>query len=468
VRILSVILLLWLATAPALLGQTTPAAEADSSVLSVEEFYTLVVQNHPLALQARLIRVNAEAERLKASGAFDPKLFSDIQQKYFDDKDYFQLQNSGVEIPAWYGLKAKAGYELNEGLFLNGQNSVPASGLWYADLSLTLGKGLFIDQRRAMLKQARLLQEAAEYDVLSAYNKLLEKALSQYWDWHNSYQTVLVYQNALNAAQFRFEGVKSQAIVGDKPLVDTLEAAIQVQDRQLKLQKAQADFITQTNTLETFLWLEGMVPLELKNGTVPIFSNPAVVQLPQNWLTNHPILRSKNLKIDRLDISQRLNREALKPQVDLSYKFLNQPTVNDFFAEYAINNYAWAVTASFPIFLRKERGQIAKTQVKLDEASLDLDLKRLEINNKVQALRQEFDLTMSQLLEMRSMVANYQRLLQAETIKFQNGESSLFLINSRELKYLDSQEKLIQLEAKVNQIQAKLRAAAGVLGNDAE
>ena len=440
----------------------TPAA-SDSSILAVDEFYTLVVQNHPLALQARLIRAQADAERLKASGAFDPKLFSDVSQKYFDEKEYFQLQNSGVEIPAWFGFKAKAGYELNEGLFLNNQNTVPGSGLWYADLSLTLGKGLFIDQRRAMLKQARLLQEAAEFEVLTAYNNLLEEALKSYWNWHQSYQTVQVYQNALEAAQFRFNGVKQQAIVGDKPLVDTLEAAIQVQDRQLKLQKAQADFITQSNTLETFLWLDGVVPLELKAGTTPLFENPALVNLPQDWLINHPILNAKSLKIDRLDIAQRLNREALKPQVDLSYKFLNQPTTNDFFAEYAINNYSWAVTASFPLFLRKERGEIAKTEVKIQEAELDLDLKRLEVNNKVEALQQEFRLTTQQLLEMRSMVNNYQRLLRAENIKFQNGESSLFLINSRELKYLDSQEKLIQLEAKVNQIQAKLRAAAGVL-----
>jgi outer membrane protein TolC len=444
-------------------GQTTAVTPNDTSVLSVDEFYQLVVKNHPLAQQARLIRRNAEAERLKAAGAFDPKLFSDVSQKYFDEKDYYQLQNSGLEIPAWYGFKAKAGYELNEGLFLNNQNTVPGSGLWYADVSLTLGKGLFIDERRAMLKQARLLQEAAEFEVLGAYNLLLEEALTNYWNWHISYQVVQVYQNALNAAQFRFRAVSQQARAGEKPLIDTLEAAIQVQDRQLKLQKASADFITQSNTLETYLWLDGLIPLELKTGTTPIFENPSLVNLPQNWLTNHPILNSKNLKIQRLDISQRLNREALKPQVDVSYKFLNEPTTNDFFAEYSINNYSWAVTASFPIFLRKERGEIAKTEVKIEEAGLDLELKRLEINNKVDALQQEFLLTAQQLVEMRSMVSNYQRLLRAENLKFQNGESSLFLINSRELKYLDSQEKLIQLEAKVNQVQAKLRSAAGVL-----
>ena len=34
-----------------------------------------------------------------------------------------------------------------------------------------------------------------------------------------------------------------------------------------------------------------------------------------------------------------------------------------------------------------------------------------------------------------SLIENYKRLLKAEEIKFSNGESSLFLINSRETNY---------------------------------
>ena len=40
-----------------------------------------------------------------------------------------------------------------------------------------------------------------------------------------------------------------------------------------------------------------------------------------------------------------------------------------------------------------------------------------------------------------SLIENYKRLLKAEEIKFSNGESSLFLINSRENKLLETQEK---------------------------
>ncbi len=436
----------------------------DSVALPVDSFMVLVERHHPLATQARLIREAARAARLKASGNFDPKLFSEMDNKRFDGKNYYQLQNSGLEIPGWLGFKAKAGYELNEGLFLNGQNTVPASGLWYADISWTLGRGLFIDERRAMLKQARLLEESAEFEIDLALNQLFEDALNAYWDWYASYQEVMIYQEALRLAQFRFNAVKRAAIVGDEPFIDTLEAAIQVQDRKVSLQKSRADFIHKRNILATYLWLEGQIPLEISGRAYPVYQMAASdLILPEDWFSSHPALAVYDLKIERLDVERRLQIEQIKPEITLNYKFLNQPAPNDFFANYSVDNYNWGLKASFPLFVRKGRGEVLKQKVKIQESQLSRDLKAQEIRNKVAALENELSLNAAQLTEIRAMVNNYRRLLRAENTKFRNGESSLFLVNSRELKYIDSRLKEIATESKLNQVQAKLAAAAGVL-----
>lgn len=436
----------------------------DSVALPVDSFMVLVERHHPLATQARLIREAARAARLKASGNFDPKLFSEMDNKRFDGKNYYQLQNSGLEIPGWLGFKAKAGYELNEGLFLNGQNTVPASGLWYADISWTLGRGLFIDERRAMLKQARLLEESAEFEIDLALNQLFEDALNAYWDWYASYQEVMIYQEALRLAQFRFNAVKRAAIVGDEPFIDTLEAAIQVQDRKVSLQKSRADFIHKRNILATYLWLEGQIPLEISGRAYPVYQMAASdLILPEDWFSSHPALAVYDLKIERLNVERRLQIEQIKPEITLNYKFLNQPAPNDFFANYSVDNYNWGLKASFPLFVRKGRGEVLKQKVKIQESQLSRDLKAQEIRNKVAALENELSLNAAQLTEIRAMVNNYRRLLRAENTKFRNGESSLFLVNSRELKYIDSRLKEIATESKLNQVQAKLAAAAGVL-----
>jgi len=448
------------------LSPDAQAQSPDTAVLPVDTFISLVKRHHPISLQAQLIRMQAQANRLKASGAFDPKLFSEITQKQFSETDYYQLQNSGIEFPAWYGLKAKAGYELNDGIYLNNENTVPGSGLWYADVSITLGKGLLMDERRAMLKQARLLEESAEFEVDLALNDLLEDALHSYWSWYEAYREMAIITEALKAAQFRFRGIKRQAIIGDKSMVDTLEAAIQVQDRSIRLKKAQASFITKRNELATYLWLDGVVPLNIKESSKPEFSEEAVLNiLPDNWFIEHPSLNFYRLKLEGLEIERRLKAESLKPQLDLNYKFLNQPAPNDFFAQYSPDNYNWGLKASFPIFVRKGRGDLNKTKIKIEENNLELELKRLSLQNKVQALEQELILSQGQLIETRSMVNNYRRLLAAENNKFRNGESSLFLINSRELTYIDAQLKQTELESKLNAVRAKLLAAAGVLDN---
>jgi hypothetical protein len=87
----------------------------------------------------------------------------------------------------------------------------------------------------------------------------------------------------------------------------------------------------------------------------------------------------------------------------------------------------------------------------------------VQLQNKVNALAQELQLSRRQLAQARELVNNYRRLLQAEVTKFNNGESSLFLVNSREVKYLDSVEKRIELEQKVQEVRAKLLATAGLL-----
>jgi hypothetical protein len=108
----------WLgAQSSSLAGDENFIPPVDSVVLPVDTFFRIVLENHPLAVQARLIQRRAEAERLKASGNFDPKLFSKVDQKYFDEKTYYQLQNSGLSVPAWFGLSAQAGYKLYDGLF---------------------------------------------------------------------------------------------------------------------------------------------------------------------------------------------------------------------------------------------------------------------------------------------------------------------------------------------------------------
>jgi outer membrane protein TolC len=60
------------------------------------------------------------------------------------------------------------------------------------------------------------------------------------------------------------------------------------------------------------------------------------------------------------------------------------------------------------------------------------------------------------------MVNNYERLLFAELLNFENGESDLFKINVQQEKLIQSQTKLVKLLSDYEKQKAMLYWAAGV------
>ncbi len=252
-----------------LIAITSNGQQDSLTVLRLVDFLQLVKQHHPLAKQAELITKSADATALTAKGNFDPKLFYDFRNKFYDSKNYYELGNGGFKIPTWFGLELKGGYEQNQGTYLNPENTVPNQGLVYSQISLPLLQGLIIDERRATLKQAKLFQELSVFDKINTINELLYKAGKAYWEWQLTYTNLQVHQNAVTISQERFNAVRKTSALGDRPAIDTVEANIQLQDRIINLQQALMDYRTKSLLLSNYLWLENDVPIELTEKTIP-------------------------------------------------------------------------------------------------------------------------------------------------------------------------------------------------------
>jgi outer membrane protein TolC len=95
-------------------------------------------------------------------------------------------------------------------------------------------------------------------------------------------------------------------------------------------------------------------------------------------------------------------------------------------------------------------------QLKVQDAEFEIDATRVNLLNKIDALRQELDSYVIQNEVTQQMVSDSERLLRAEIRKFQVGESSLFLVNTREAKLIESQLKAIKLQNKFFETKAKL------------
>ncbi len=457
------------------------SGNAQSTILPFGEYMQQVRQNHPIGKQAELLESQANANQRVANGNFDPKLFGDYEHKTFDGKNYFRIGEGGVKVPSWFGTEFKAGYNWNNGVFLNPSDNLPTAGQAVLGGKITLLQGLLIDDRRAALKQARIFREMTEVQRQQLFNDVLFEAAKAYWDWSFAYEIFEIQKNALEFSETRLQAVVSSFEQGDKPAIDTLESKIQVQTRQLQLQEAELFFQNTRLLLSNFLWTENEVPLELTKEMSPerlpldlSVDIPLEVITVQNDLMKfHPDLRSYQLKLSGLEIERRLKAEKLKPKLSVEYNLLaerldfqngdkisggeNNPAL--LFQE----NYKWGIEFSMPLFLRQARGNLQLAEVKMATTNLQLSQKRQEVKNKIEAYLQQMNLTQSQLRTTEEMTENYRLLLAAENVKFRIGESSLFLVNSREQKLIDTQIKQAKLRATFQKIKIGLRQAAGVL-----
>ena len=136
-------------------------AQDSTFVLKYNEFIAQVMLHHPSTYQAELIKDYGDAKLLNSKGYTDPKIFSEINQKYFSDKQYYSHFSSGIKVPTWYGVSVEAGYSMADGNFLNPENRLPENGLVYAGVKLDLGNGLIWNERRFALETGRIIQQSS-------------------------------------------------------------------------------------------------------------------------------------------------------------------------------------------------------------------------------------------------------------------------------------------------------------------
>jgi len=426
-------------------------SQATSKELSFEEYLGFVKKFHPLVKTANLEINKAQANLMMIRGAFDPKVEVDFSKKQFKDKEYYSILNSSFKIPTWYGIELKAGFDNNEGVFLNPENTVPNQGLTSLGINIPLGQGLLINQRMADLRKAKIQMQLSQAERKLNAIEVLHDASIAYFNWKKTFDETQLYQNYLNNAQIRFKGIKSLIEQGDKPAIDSVEAKIILKNRLLSLEDANLKLTKSKLELSNFLWLENNIPLELASAIIPEENLISSVQntLKTSDLTTdfsintHPKINALENKIAILDVERKLKANLLLPKIDIGYAYLSEPSYID---NYKVENYKIGLNFTYPLFLRKERGNLKIAKFKLQETKFALDLEKVQLTNKIASQKAEISSLLKQKNYVLDLVIDNNVMLKSEERLFSFGESSLFLINARENNLVTAQLSKIAIE----------------------
>lgn len=426
--------------------------KAQTKTFRFETYLDIVKNHHPMVVIAGLEPEIAKQKLKEVRGNFDPVISHSQDEKNFNDTRYYAIRQSGLKIPTKWGFDLSGGFEQMDGTYLNPENNVPSAGLVHAGITVPLGEGLLYDKERFELQKAKLFLESSQLERQLMLNELYYEAGQAYWDWFVAFNSMKIYEDAYQLAKDRKNFIIQTYRMGDAPNIDTTEANIQVQNLKVNYELSKVSFLNAGILLGTYLWLDGFTPLFLDSSHAPmlyseqegaLFSENLLQVLPE-LLHKHPKMEQVRLKLKAMEAQRNWQRNNLLPTLDLKYNILNEPIGGSPFAGMSSNNFKWGMKFSMPILLRQERGALKQTTLEIQQLSLDSVLFKTTLFYHASKNLNQWKTDYEQVMTYRVIVSDHLIMLNGERRRFEAGESSVFMVNTREVAYVNAQIKLVE------------------------
>jgi outer membrane protein TolC len=457
-----------------LLGTLNPISAKDSSTINLGMVLNQVKTFHPTVRQAALYPKQGESYLRYARGGFDPKLFFEQREKTFKTEQYYNETSAGVSIPTWYGLDIKAGYENNSGIYLSPDLKTPSNGLSYAGVDIPLLRNMVTDVRRTGVRQAQLFKEQSESMRIQVLNELAKQIIQDYAAWYFAWQERAICLQAVGLLTERMAAIRSEFIAGGRSAADTIETSAQLGNFSILLRDATVKELKSRLMLSAHLWNENEQPVSIKVGVIPAFSgldflDSMLSAFPDTLVSGsiaslQPDLQIMDLYVQKNLLDMRLKRQAMLPEIRIKYRALS-PGYFEYPSGSSIPmNSTFGINFNSSLFLRKERGEFELSKLAWQESALKFKQKTRETAVKVGGLYNEA-LTYASLSRDFAIISNqYNQLYENEKTRFSAGDATVFMVNMRETRWIETRLKLIEYQRKQMLSATDYLEMAGVIG----
>jgi outer membrane protein TolC len=438
---------------------------AQPKTLSWEEFKNAIEQYHPIAQKAALLPKYAQADLGIARSSFDPSLEAAQSEKSIQNINYYSSQNLALKLPLWYGIDVSTG---TDNLFGQRLNPSDTKGqLYYVGANVSLLRNLITDKRRTALRQAYLSKEMSELEKKVLLNDLLMEAAQVYWEWTRAYANRKIINEGVINLQQRVAFIHENILHGERAIIDSIELEATLQSFLTRKNQIELEWQNASLQVSSFLWKNDASAYDLPSDVTPFYdlTNYSIedifitqTKVVKTSPDQHPSLFWYDKKIGQLTLDQKLKRQELLPKLDLKYNYWMKPNYPSL-----PSNYSFGLQFQMPVTLAFSRNQLKNANLKIQEAELVKQDKQRQINLKFKSYLNEADFLNLQLKAQATAVNATKLLLEAERQKFNIGESSVFMINQREQKYLETIEKLIELKSKALKVNQSIQWSLGLL-----
>ncbi len=455
-------------------GIFAPAKAQNSGSINLGIILKQVGAFHPTAKQAALLPKQGSAYLRYARGGFDPKVFFEQREKTFKSENYYTETAAGISVPTWIGPDLKAGFEKNDGLYLSPDMKTPDNGLSYVGVDIPLFRNMVTDKRRTGLRQAQLFKEQSEAMRLELLNELAQQVVQDYAGWYFAWQEKEICRQAVTLLNERMSAIRFEYQAGSKSAADTIETSAQLGSFNILYRNAYVKEFKNRLMLSAHLWNENNEPVYINNNINPEYTgldflDSMLLAFPDSVVSSsiqqlQPGLQIMDLYVQKNKLEMQLNRQAMLPEINLKYRALS-PGNFEFPAGNSLRmNSTFGIGFSSSLFLRKERGEYELSKFAWQESGFKLQQKIRETAQKVGGYYQEAITYATISRDFTSISEQYQQLYENEKTRFNAGDATVFMVNMRETRWIETRLKLNEYRQKQVQSATQYLQLAGVIG----
>jgi HAE1 family hydrophobic/amphiphilic exporter-1 len=367
------------------------------------------------------------------------------------------------------------------------------------DFSYTqpLWRNLRYDSNRYTIEVARKNRELSSAQFRQSVIQIVERTERAYWELVFARRDLDVQLEALEVAHQQDESNRRQVESGALAPIEVVAAQTQLANFEINVYSAQDALTRAENRLKSLmlgdrtaaLWGSALNPTTLSETDLPSLSLDDAMK---DALVLRPETEEMKIEADINTSGQRLNREELKPQVDLigSYTLaglagtLNPASssnpldnsltpallrLNQLSAAAGLNNL---ISRDFPTWMLQLRVSVPignhaiRSQLAVSVAEgKRLDHQKLALEQNIQAeVRDALQGVFSaqQRLESARIKRQYaEQQYQSEERQFRRGLSSLFLVQQRQLTAVTSMSQAHRAEADLSEAISQFELACG-------
>ncbi|MGR8952338.1 MAG: TolC family protein [Gammaproteobacteria bacterium] len=422
----------------------TGTAQA-TTPLTLDEVLAAALRAFPGLLAAEQRKDAAAGEYRTAEGGFDTTL---KMQNRWSVSGIYENQNYDVNLEqptAFGGTTFFGGWRRGTGDYpvYEGKSLTAEDGEVRLGVNIPLWRNREIDRRRASLQQAELAQIIASHEYDQALLEVRRLAAHRYWDWVLAGQRLRITENLLTVAEQRNDGILERVKAGDIPEFEALDNQRAIIERRER--KVAAQRLLEQSAIQLSLYLRG-------TDGEPLL--PDSEQLPPGFpeqepvaktdlgdtvhiaLAQRPELKRIGLQSRQSEIERDLQNNQRAPGVDLSVigaqdmgPSRDKPNRDELYV---------GLNVDIPLQQRVAGGRAQVAAANLQRLKWERHLLEDRVAAEVKDVLSALSAARKRLALSKDQRKAARQLEEGEQTRFDLGESTLLVVNLREIAHGDA------------------------------